>query len=212
MNVVVIRHGMIAPPQDFAGNDLMYPPEIKLNEEGISQAKKLAEELLSRGLNLPRIYTSTFSRALEYAKLVASKMRISEVIVDNELRDPDISVWIGRTAGEIEGTDSYTLRNPGDETYEEVIIRMEKTFRRLQEKNRGELFGVVSHGDPIQVLMRRLEFPDEGLNNFPRIDILRLDDYLKRGDAWVLELDSIGKLIKKEHIGEGFQFSNPERR
>lgn len=211
MTVVVIRHGMITPPKDSAGNYLMYPPEIKLNEEGISQAKKLAEELLNRGLNLPRIYTSPFSRALEYAKLIASKMRMSEVIVDNELRDPDISGWIGRTAGEIEGTDSYTLRNSGDETYEEVIMRMEKAFQRLQKENRGEPFGVVSHGDPIQVLMRRLEFPDEDLSNFPRINTLRLD-YLKRGDAWILELDSTGILIKKEHIGEGFQFSNPERR
>lgn len=211
MKVIVIRHGMITPPKDSEGNDLMYLPDISLNDAGKAQAEKLANKLLDKGLHLEKIYSSPFTRALEYAQLIAAKMGIQQIISDNELRDPDVPGWIGKTGYEIESVDSYTaFATPEQETYEHVMTRMEQAFWRIYHENKSGSFGIVSHGDPIQLLVRRLRFPQESLSDVPRIDKLR-ESYLKRGDAWILEFNNADKLTRTEHIGEGFQFPSPER-
>jgi broad specificity phosphatase PhoE len=209
MEALIIRHGMITPPKDAEGNDLMYPTDTPLNQEGHAQAERLAASLRHRGLIPARIYSSPYARALQYATEVATRIGVTEIIPHYELRDPDIPGWIGVPTKEIdnENTDIYASpRSVDQETYEHLIQRMERIFYELGKANTDELFGLVSHGDPIQVLMRRIQFPAEPIDEIPRMNILRKENYLQRGDAWYLRFNRQNLLDSREHIGQDYQF------
>lgn len=207
MEIIIIRHGMITPPQDKKGNALMYPIDIPLNDTGKSQAKSLAAKLEELGVSLERIYTSPYNRALQTATIIAERLKIPGLIPDRELRDSDMSGYIGVPAKKIESIDIYAHpRSKDQETYEHLIQRMENVFWRLFNENQGHSFGIVSHGDPIQVLMRRLRYPAEAIQDVPRMDRLRQDNYLLRGDAWRLRFNQQRQLETVEHIGTSFQF------
>lgn len=129
------------------------------------------------------------------------------VVSDYELRDPDIPGYIGVPSKEIESMDIYAHpRSDDQETYDHLIQRMENAFWRLFNENQGHSFGIVSHGDPIQVLMRRLKNPKEDINDIPRMDKLRQNNYLLRGDGWRLKFNQQRQIENVEHIGTEFQF------
>lgn len=206
MEIILIRHGMITPPQDEHGNALMYPTDTPLNKVGQDQARNLAGKLGELGIYLEKIYTSPYKRALQTAEIIAERLKIP-VVSDHELREPDIPGYIGVLSKEIESIDIYAHpRSSDQETYEHLIERIENTFWRLFNKNEEHSFGIVSHGDPIQVLIHRLQNPAENIKDVPRMDKLRQNNYLCRGDAWRLQFNSRRQLKAVEHIGTTFQF------
>jgi broad specificity phosphatase PhoE len=211
MKILIIRHGMVDHPLNSEGNKLMYPTDVTLNEEGKAQATGLAENLRSRGLKPNRLYTSPYDRAFETANIIAQKLGIPKVIPDYQLRDPDISGWIGMPIKEISSIDIYANpRSDDQETYEHMIRRMEEVFNKLYNENKGTSFGIVSHGDPIYVLMRRLQLPTERVEEVPRL-VSRIEGYLGRGEAYCVSINKGRVLENVEHISHDFQYPSPER-
>lgn len=200
MNVYVIRHGDVEYSRDKQGNKLMYSTDTPLSTEGRSQIEALGCRFQREGIALDVIYSSPHKRTEETAHILAEALKIPRVILDPELRNPDIPGWFGTPLYEIERVDLYAEppRSEDQETYEHMIERLEKAFFRICTQEEGRTLAMVSHGHPIRVLIRSLTHPTEKVQDVPRITVLREFDYLKRGEAWKLQLNEHNRLDKIE--------------
>jgi broad specificity phosphatase PhoE len=196
MNVYVIRHGDVEYPVDKQGNKLMYHPDTPLSATGRDEMKALACRFQREGIVFDIIYSSPQKRTEEATYILAEALKTPRVIIDHELRDPDIPGWFGVPLYITEDGDLYAEppRSENQETYEHMIKRLEKAFFRICAQEEGRTLAIVSHGHPIRVLIRRLTHPSERIQDVPRITELRGFDYLKRGEAWKLQLNEYKRL------------------
>ncbi len=88
--------------------------DIPLNEEGIRQARALAERLAADGMHWDGVVSSHLSRARETARIIAEKLEIPLLEPDERLQE--------RYFGEIEGT-----------TEQERISRWGEQWRQTYE-------------------------------------------------------------------------------
>ena len=130
MLVLLARHGQT----DWnAAGRIQGASDIALNARGRAEARALAERLLSRGAEAPRlVYTSPLSRARETAEIAAAALGVP-VIPAQELTELNFGRWEGCTWKEIGrrwpmdferySADRLNYVPPGGESYADMLAR-----------------------------------------------------------------------------------------
>lgn len=134
--------------------------DIPLNENGILQAKKLAELLVEQQLPIKKVYTSPQKRAEETARIAADAMGAACIAID-ELREMDLGQWEGSNWEVIEAENSEVYRawiknkryvhTPGGESYNELLERTLDAAAYILANETEDVL-VVSHSAVIMVL------------------------------------------------------------
>mgnify|MGYP000918925010 CR=1 FL=1 len=137
--------------------------DAKLTDLGREQARKLGERLINENIDV--IYSSDLSRALETAKIIAS--RIQKPIVEcKELREIKFGPWEGLTLDEIKKQyeEEYLvwMRNPerfkleGAETLEDLKERVMIYLDEIITENKDKNIAIVSHNATLKVIILNL--------------------------------------------------------
>ncbi|MFC4024393.1 histidine phosphatase family protein [Oceanobacillus longus] len=170
----LIRHGTTAWNKELRAQG---SSDIPLDEEGLMQAKQVAERLNSEKWNV--IYSSDLSRARQTAEAIAIKIGIP-VQVDSRLRE------LG--GGLIEGTtEEERLRKWGREwrsldldmeSSESLIARGTSFMEDIMGKHENQRILIVSHGAFLRRLLKNIvphfNF-EESLKNTSVTSLVRSD-------------------------------------
>ncbi len=145
--------------------------DIPLNENGLNQAKALADELAELKPDVVRAYTSPQQRAKLTAGIAAEALGVECVSLDG-LREMDLGEWEGSNWDIIEQTygEVYHYWNshrrythtPGGECYNEVLERALESLGIILEREQGDVL-VVTHSAILMVLrcyLARLPFEE----------------------------------------------------
>jgi 2,3-bisphosphoglycerate-dependent phosphoglycerate mutase len=143
--ILVARHG------DAAYESKHWADEGgSLTDEGRAQAADLAGRLRARGVT--HVWTSTMSRAVQTAEIVAAHLGVS-VTTREGLREFSVGSLAGSRAddpfAEVYGewlAGHLDLRLPGGETGAELRHRMHHVLFEIAERHAGETVLAVSHG------------------------------------------------------------------
>lgn len=200
--VYLVRHGHVEYPLDAAGRRLIYGPDVHLSQIGREAVMRLATQFNGKSIELDAIYHSPYVRAEETAAILARSLVIARIEKIEALRDILNPDWIGfpleEYLREFNG-DTYGLADGRTaETLEQVATRVTTAFYEIVGKEEGKSIAIVSHGDPLRVLIARLLNPDGAL---PPMKELSQSDYLGPAEAWQLHLDGSARLLEKEYIG-----------
>ncbi len=139
--------------------------DIPLTSEGIQQAQRAALKLGSFDL----IATSSLQRALRTAEIIAQHKSITNLHVDDRLKESHVGPWQGLTYAEIEASWPgflHSRRQPDDfEPNISVVQRMTDALIEIANKCRGGQALVISHSGAIRTLRRELKVSDNRLEN-----------------------------------------------
>lgn len=198
--VYLIRHAEVEYPLDAQGRRLMYPKGTHISQEGKDQLRTFAKALKNKGVTFDNIESSDYARALESAEILSEEL--SGIVAPNvAFSDSYVPGYIGIPLSMQQelmdkGEDIYdNPRSSDQETKEQIVKRMIEGFNDLVRRNEGKTVAIVSHGDPIRLLMYRLQYPS---GEIPSMSILSKEGYLKRGEAFCVTLDSGGKVLETE--------------
>ena len=153
--LLLIRHALT----DTAGKRLTgWNPGVHLNDDGRTQAERLAERLSP--LPIRAVYSSTLERCMETAEPLATAKGLEVRSVD-ALRDVDYGDWSGRTMGTVRRTTLWRrltvlpadTRFPNGESLREVQSRMVAEVTRIVDRHPGGMVAVFSHADPIKLVL-----------------------------------------------------------
>ena len=171
MKILLVRHG----ETDWnVAKRIQGSTDTPLNETGIEQAKRLAEELAKRETPIIGVYTSKLERAAKTAEYVAEKIG-KECIVLPGLEEINFGLWEGITWEQVEEqfpVEYQTWRQnrryghpPKGESYQElverVVVALQKVIKELKTDNlannqnnsvKGDIV-VVTHSADIMALM-----------------------------------------------------------
>lgn len=148
--------------------------DIKLTDNGIIQAKKAANRLLSEEIDY--IYASDLSRAYETAKIIGDLLKI-DVETDRGLREMNFGGWQGLTVEDLVSkypnehvvwrSQPHKWSIEGAETLLKVQERTLATVNHLRKKHSSKNVLVVSHGAAIKALL--LGILDLDLSNYHKL-------------------------------------------
>jgi len=153
----LVRHGatQLSAEDRFAG-----ATDVELSEEGIFQAKRLAERLADDALTA--VYSSPLKRTIHTAKILAGPHGLTPAIRDG-LREIDHGHWEGMTRAEVETRfaeeyaaweeDPYTFAPEGGENGVSIIARALPVVREIVVQHRGENVLIVSHKATLRLLI-----------------------------------------------------------
>ena len=134
--------------------------DIPLNENGIRQARLLAERLVSWPVTA--IYTSDLKRAAKTATILGETLNLKPV-ADVSLRERNGGQFQGLTANELQTHHAEQLQRfrngaapPGGEANLDVANRITTIFERLVTQHKGQMIVMVSHGGAMNVLIGHL--------------------------------------------------------
>jgi probable phosphomutase (TIGR03848 family) len=156
--LLLVRHGRT----DAAGKRLTgWAPGVHLNEDGRRQAERLVERL--DGIRVDAIYSSPLERCRETAAPLAKARRLS-VHVRRSLIETGYGDWTGRSIAQVRKTKLWrivervpsAIRFPGGESLLEVQARAVAEVNRIAEDHRKGIVVVVSHADPIRLVIAQV--------------------------------------------------------
>jgi probable phosphomutase (TIGR03848 family) len=147
---------------------------IHLNEEGLAQAKKLADRLINITINA--IYSSPLERAVETAKPIAAVHNL-ETRIREDFLEIDTGEWTNRAFNEMTNDPKFKLFNsfrsctriPGGESMLEAQSRIMNGLEKLRIQHQQETVAVVSHADMIKAAVAY--YAGIHLDMFQRIEI-----------------------------------------
>lgn len=131
---------------------------VPLNRQGRDEVGALIPYLTSLGIE--RIWTSPLERARRSAEIVAEALRVP-MDADDDLTEVDFGAWEGMTFAEVLEDSRYRdfqadpahATIPGGESLAMVRDRVYRGMRRIAERNEGGTALVVSHGDPVRLVL-----------------------------------------------------------
>ncbi len=155
--ILVARHGEAEYETELCSDD-----GGSLTALGRQQARELAD-LLS-GERIARVWTSSLSRAVQTAEIVAASLGV-DVVVREGLREYGVGSLAGTTKGEqdyfagifrqwAEGDD--TTRIDGGERISDFVARVGGVLDEVADSHPGETTLVVSHGGAILATLPQL--------------------------------------------------------
>lgn len=158
--LLLVRHG----ETDWnRTGQIMGERPVPLNQNGKSQAQRLAELLRTRAIRA--MYSSPVARARQTADILAATTR-APVAIDHGLTEINLGEWVGRNWKEladdlIKGefyANPLGARPPGGETLGEVQLRavafVERTMTDLTHLgNEEHLLLFVSHADVLRTII-----------------------------------------------------------
>lgn len=131
--------------------------DISLCEDGISQAKYLAERLDG---NFDYLYTSPLTRAKKTAQIICKKSKIDPIIFD-DMREINYGEWEGLTTKEIKASFSQEFKLwktdkitapicGGDVSLKNASIRGKNSVLKIVQAHQGKKIVIVAHGGIIK--------------------------------------------------------------
>ena len=159
MTIYIVRHGQTAWNKTlrWQGNQ-----DVPLDETGISQTHKLAEELLLYRVN--KVYSSPLKRAAMSAEILREKID-ADIIYREGLREVHLGEWEGLTTKEIIEKHGKLygewIENPsaqigfGVENISDLQQRAYREFCAINAAEKGD-FVIVAHGTWTRCLLCRL--------------------------------------------------------
>lgn len=145
----LIRHGEVIwnRKNAYAGQT-----DLPLNDNGIAQARLLAEYLAHKDIRA--VYSSDLMRARETAGAIAARHGL-EVRTTRDLREVNYGDWEGLTEAEIAEqypdifpkwrTDAANTRIPGGESFNEMKDRAFPAFLDIATRHQCEDIAIVAH-------------------------------------------------------------------
>ncbi|MBV9120656.1 MAG: histidine phosphatase family protein, partial [Chloroflexi bacterium] len=124
-------------------------PKFRLSEQGLKDAETTAEALVAEPI--AAIYTSPMLRAKQTARAIARRhpraaFRESRLLIEIRTR------YQGHKWEEMPRHPEYYNVELGDETVQQVFLRMQRLMFRLIEDYPGQSVVCVSHGDPVKII------------------------------------------------------------
>ncbi len=157
--IILVRHGKT---KWNAEGRYQGKIDIPLNEEGLSQAFKVAQAL--RDFDIKAIYTSPLSRALETAKKIASFHPNATLHILEDLKEIDHGKWEGKLAVEIKEeypqlykawkTKPSQVQMPEGEKLLDVFNRAKNALNEIVSFHEDkDLVCLVSHDATLKAIM-----------------------------------------------------------
>lgn len=149
----IIRHGSTAWNKEGRAQG---SSDIPLDQEGLTQARALAERLSKEEWDL--IYSSELSRAKQTADIIAERLGLPAPRTDRRLREAEGGLIEGTTEQErIErwGKDWREL-DLGIESYEKVTARGLEFLEEVRALHPNKKILLVSHGSFIRQLLTKI--------------------------------------------------------
>ena len=159
--LILVRHGLT----DWNENGrLMGRSDVELNASGRSQAERVAQALAPRVIDA--IYSSPQVRARQTAAPLAGAAEHDtendkDIVVEPDFDEVWLSdAWKGKKLTELRGDEDLeriiedpTYRSDAIEPIAEVQARTVAACERLRERHPRGTVVVVSHGDPLRVIV-----------------------------------------------------------
>lgn len=147
--ITYITHGATVHSMDGIISDSEKFP--KINDIGEEEIEKVCEYLTNRGVQYDKIYTSSSTRCIQSAQIVAKlfKKRITTI----DLPSRKLGKWNGQSYSEIYkeyGSKAITTTPDGGENVKDFNKRISKVIDNLIEENRGNRIIVVTTPDVVQ--------------------------------------------------------------
>lgn len=154
MRLLLIRHGQ---SEGNAAGRIQGQSEYPLSEVGREQARRLAQRLVAEYDGIAAIYTSSLSRAVQTAEILAGAIG-APVISDDRLQEYDVGELTGLTIEDVrerfpqvyaawmEDVEEWTPM-PGAEENEGFCQRVHEVFAEIAAHHDGDgMVAAVSHG------------------------------------------------------------------
>lgn len=181
--IILVRH---AECIGNITNRLSGRTNFDLTDNGVSQAKRLAQELKNKKIDI--IYSSPLQRAIDTAKIIAEyngniDIRIDENLIEIDYGVCDVMSWndiniqypnIKKSWKEIY---HYPIDIPKQESFFTVSERMERSIKDIANTNKCKTVCIVSHGIAIQSYMFKLYKQD--LNESKDLQQLKNTEYIE---------------------------------
>ena len=157
--LILVRHGLT----DWNENGrLMGRSDVELNARGRTQAERVARALAPRAIDA--IYSSPQVRARQTAAPLAGALDLDidkDIVVEPDFDEVWLSdAWKGKTVSELTGDEDLEriiedpkYRCDAIEPIAEVQTCTVLACERLRERHAGGSVVVVSHGDPLRVIV-----------------------------------------------------------
>lgn len=199
--VYFIRHGEIDNPREvFYGRSL----DLQLTDIGKDQIRRLAQEIKRKGIVVNAIYASPLRRAVQSAQIIGGVFNNPPLFKEQDLIDVDIPALVGHPVAEreqihMQGTDEYDEEfvEKGNESRNHIVERMMKVVKRVREENQGKTILIISHGDPLRLLLFGITYSDQIP---PSMGELRRSYYPEKGGGWRMVFNKEGNILKTEFI------------
>jgi alpha-ribazole phosphatase len=164
----LIRHGALV---EEARHRCYGALDFALSESGRAQMAWAAEYLAREPLTA--IYTSSLSRAIESARIIAAS-RSRPIHIAPDLREMNFGDLEGLTYDEIATRHPEIYRQwvntptealfPNGESFSEMRARVLRAFAAIQAETEGHTVAIVTHGGVIRILIAwALQMPDKCL-------------------------------------------------
>ncbi|MBM7542570.1 histidine phosphatase family protein [Amphibacillus cookii] len=129
-----------------------------LTNNGVNQARRLAEFLNSKGLKLDRIISSPYMRAVETIRPYARQNKI-EIETDSRLQerilsDQPVDDWFDVVETSFKDMD---YRLPGGESSNDALQRGLEVIKEAVEDPNHQQIAMVTHGNLLMLLLSQFE-------------------------------------------------------
>lgn len=171
--LLLVRHAV----NDFVktGKLAGWTPHVHLNDEGKQQAEALGKRLA--GLPIKRLYSSPLERTMETAEAIQQHHPHLTIQQNERIGEVRYGEWEGKSIAALRGWKMWSVVQhtpsraefPGGETMRGVQLRMVDEIEGLVQAHPRELVVVVSHSDPIKMVIAH--YLGMHLDNFQRIVI-----------------------------------------
>jgi probable phosphoglycerate mutase len=157
--LVLVRHGstLLTEQRRVSGR---YGEDPELSDRGRNEAAAAATCWDVQDTDV--VVSSTMRRSQQTARIIAAALGL-DVVVDPQWDETDFGEWDGMTAGEVvkrwprefaAWNDSPEAAPPGGESLQTVERRVLAARDALLARWAGKRVVLVSHGDPLRVLLR----------------------------------------------------------
>lgn len=157
LTVFLVRHGESV--WNVEGRLQGQTVHVPLTALGKQQAGQTAVRLASSGAQL--VVSSDLLRAVETAHTIATSLSIP-LRLESDLREQALGIFENRLAADVhrETTPSDWTdplwRPPGGESLQDVYVRLEHVFQKIQQKQSQNRVIVVTHGDTARIALALL--------------------------------------------------------
>ena len=149
MKLYVARHGQT---QWNAENKICGRTDLPLTEEGLRQARALAEKV--KDLGIDHIISSPMIRALDMAKIVSEKCG-APITLDDRLMEQNYGIYDGKDRkdpGFLANKRHFCVRYPGGESMMQMAARLYPLLDEIKRDYAGKTVLLTCHGAVCRVL------------------------------------------------------------
>lgn len=149
MKLYVARHGQTV---FNAADKISGVTDVELTEQGIEQARELAEKLVDKKIDI--IISSPMKRAVKTANIIAERCKIG-VVIDKRLIEQNYGIYEGmspKTPEFLSNKRNFAYRYPGGESMMQVAARTYPLIDEVKEKYKGKNVLFLCHGGTCRVI------------------------------------------------------------